>query len=221
MLFRSAAVVAEQGVLFGDPPAEAPAPAPAYSGAPASVEGGGFTAEPQGEAPAPSAPASHAAPVYPPSDGGGYRVSDYEGRVYDGLSSEAASAMPVPPVPSASDARVTADVDLDNVRRELESISDEAAQRYQQRMDEWKSAFNIPEPTMPGPRGGDSGGGASPSMFGGIDLGKAPADDVEEISGMPTEDSEDNSQSFRRSRRRRISGFFDTEDDEDDEKGGE
>lgn len=219
-----AAVVAEQGALFGEPPAEAPAPAPAYSGAPASVEGGGFTSEPQGEAPAPSAPASHAAPVYPPSDGGGYRVSDYEGRVYDGLSSEAASAMPVPPIPSVSDARVTADVDLDNVRRELESLSDDAAQRYQQRMDEWKSTFNVPEPTMPGPGGGDSGGGSFPSMFGGsggIDLGRPPAEEVEEISGMPTEDSEDNSQSFRRSRRRRISGFFDTEDDEADEKGGE
>ena len=132
--------------------------------------------------------------------------------------------MPVPPIPSVSDARVTADVDLDNVRRELESLSDDAAQRYQQRMDEWKSTFNVPEPTMPGPGGGDSGGGSLPSMFGGsggIDLGRPPAEEVEEISGMPTEDSEDNSQSFRRSRRRRISGFFDTEDDEADEKGGE
>lgn len=289
-----AAVVAEQGPLFGEAPAEAPAQAPVYTSvapsftqaeapashepgpAPASYEPGPAPASYEtGPAPASSesapAPASHepgpapaheaparetpsyeegpvneapaqVAPVYRSPEpsvvdqneaparvehtDAGYRVSDYEGRVYDGLSSEAASAMPVPPIPSASDGHVSAEMDLDRVRRELSEISEEAADKYRQKMTEWRDNFNVPEPTLSTPSlsGGGHEDSGRPSMFGGggIDLGKSPADDVEEISGMPTEDNDDNSQSFRRSRRRRISGFFDMEDeDENETKGGE
>lgn len=51
-----------------------------------------------------------------------------------------------------------------------------------------------------------------------------PPEDLEEISGMPTENREDNSESFRRTKRKRISGFYDMEDDvdsDDETKGGE
>lgn len=215
-----AEVVAEQGVLFGEPPAEAPAQAPAYaSAAPSFIQ----AEAPANEAPAQAAPVSHSPE---PSSGDSFqgeapaRVSDFEGRVYEGLSPEAVSAMPVPPIPSASEGQVSAEMDLDHVRRELSEISEEAADKYRQRLAEWRDNFNVPEPTLSSPSGGGVEDSGRPSMFGGIDLGKAPADDVEEISGMPTEDGEDNSQSFRRSRRRRVSGFFDMED-EDDEKDGE
>lgn len=205
------------------PASHEPGPAPAHE-APAR-ETPAYEEGPVNEAPA------QAAPVYrspEPSSGDSFqseapaRFSDFEGRVYEGLSPEAASAMPVPPIPSASGGQVSAEMDLDRVRRELSEISEEAADKYRQKMTEWRDNFNIPEPTLSSPSGGGAEDSGRPSMFGGIDLGKAPADDVEEISGMPTEDGDDNSQSFRRSRRRRVSGFFDMEDeDESDKKDGE
>lgn len=188
-----ASVVAEQGPMFGEAPAGAPAPAPAYSGAgPAFAQ-----AEP---APAPASyPEAAPAPQQAPAS-----------------YSEAA------PAPSASTGHVTAEMDTERIRRDLADASDEAAERYRQRISDMSNDISnaTPPPSAGGGHSGGSGGGSTPSMFGGIDLGQAP-EDVEEISGMPTEDNEDNSQSFRRSRRRRISGFFDTEGDEDGPKDGE
>lgn len=234
-----AAVVEQQGALFGDPAPQAE-PAPAYQqAAPAFVQAEAPAAEappqaapqaaPQAETPAAEAPAQVAPPQAAPEapmavasyanverTDSGYRATDFEGNVYDGLSNNALAAMPAPPVNQPASAEVH--MDVDRLRREFSDISEEAAEKYRQKMSEWRDEHVS---------GGDMSSNAvtprhssgGPISFGGIDLGDAPVD-TEEISGMPTEDNEDNSQSFRRSRRRRISGFFDMEED-DDTKDGE
>ena len=152
-------VVEVQGVLFGEPPVEAPAPVPAYSDSGASF-----------------------------------------------VASEAPPAEPF-----VSDKSITADVDTERIRRELSDASDEAAERYRQKISNIRHEASA---TPPAPVSGvESGRG------GGIDLGKSP-EEVEEISGMPADEGDD-SQPFRRSRRRRVSGFYDMEEDEGEREGGE
>lgn len=208
-------VVAAQGVLFGEPSAEAPAPAPAYSGAGVSFI--------EGEAPAP-APHSEAPPATysePPASYSGYQEA----------APAPQEAAPAPqqdagPAPVASGGgNVTAEMDTERIRRELADASDEAAERYRQRIADIGSGADASAPVLPTSTGDNPDGGPAPSLFGGsgsgggIDLGKSP-DEVEEISGMPTDDEGD-PQPFRRSRRRRVSGFYDTDDEEDDQKDGE
>lgn len=241
-----AAVVAEQGALFGEPAVEVQ---PAQSVAPAPVF-------------------AQAEPIHQdqtPLFGGGPGVSDpvasdLFGNAYYDIPDEAAQAMPTPP-----DAIRRGDADpalMDQYRTQVENWREDynilppsssgsgdlfapsprdETPLFAPAPDEGRHSSGAYSDSGPGPAPGPSSSPASSdhgSLFGDIagGLGRLggggggshsapPPDDLEEISGMPTEDGrEDNSESFRRSKRRRISGMYDMEEDgdqDDETKGGE
>lgn len=198
-------VVTEQGASFGEPAPQAE-PAPAQHSAPSFAQTDGGYGGPINEASAQTAPPQ--ARSEPFFGGGESAAQDLFGNDYYDAPQEAIDAMPIAP----------------------ESIQhghapQEVVDQYRTEVENWRQDYDILPPARGGRHssGGYSEGG---SLFGGIagSFGRSggdglagPPDEVEEISGIPAENHDDNSQPFRRTKRRRLSGLYDYEEDDDDE----
>lgn len=192
-----AETVATQGALFGEPAPQAqPQDASVFGPAPVYDGGGAFFG---GDSAGPGAVQSEA------------MATDLLGNSYYDLPPGAVDAMPPMPVGAQGP----------------DSLREGELNRYQAEMEAWRSDYDI----LPPSGWGQSGGGHAPSgdstplfagagsgLFRGSGAGAPPPDDLEEISGMPYEEHEDNSVQYKQTKRRRISGFFDTEDEDE---GGE
>ena len=204
-----AETVASQGPLFGESAPQTAAPesqpqaqdAPLYGPAPAYNEGGSFFG---GDSGGPGAAQSEA------------MATDLLGNTYYDLPPSAVDAMPSMPAGAQGP----------------DSLREGELNRYRAEMEAWRADYDILPPSgWDAPSGRHSSGGYAPEgdstplfsgagsgLFRGSKPGAPPPDDMEEISGMPYEEHEDNSVQYKRSRRRRISGFFDMEDEDE---GGE
>lgn len=185
-----------------------------HDGYGAAPQESGARPAPQHRAPDVGAAQSRVEPVssvgQPFLGGGGSdapAASDFFGNTYHDVPSAALEAMP--PVPQEMQYGEPDPTVVANYRAELEH---------------WRQDYGVQAPVGGVPSSGGFGAsmlGAAANLLRGKDRdGSSASEAPEEVSGMPTQEHEDNTLPYNPSKRPRRSGFFGGDDDDDDAVNG-